>query len=221
MSEAEGVRGVALFDGAGRCVTNNLPAPYEAILLTEVTRRLASSFDIFGSLNDGRVDGFFANCEGGGILLRRLDSYTVLALTTPDVNITMLHVALNVLALNLARAEPSSVLASGKAPEVSRSLTQGADLTSRSSGAYGEQVPPDAVGKALVVQMLGVYVNYTGPAAKVLFKQQLAALGVTARTLRHGQFNDFLTRLAAKIPNPERQQSFIEAARALRQPLRV
>jgi hypothetical protein len=52
-------------------------------------------------------------------------------------------------------------------------------------------------------------------------KQQLAALGVSSRTLRRGQLSDLVSRLSARIPVPSRQQEFASAVQAFRQRISV
>jgi hypothetical protein len=69
------------------------------------------------------------------------------------------------------------------------------------------------VDRRVVQQLLAIYTDYLGPAAKLVFKQQLAAVGVTSRTLRRAQMDDFVARLTARIPVPQRQREFAAAVR--------
>jgi predicted regulator of Ras-like GTPase activity (Roadblock/LC7/MglB family) len=216
LSGTEGVRGVIVFDADGTCVANDLPAPYEPMLLAEAAKRVVDICDVFASLEDGNVNSFSAMGDEGGIVLRYVAPHTLIALTTPTVNMNVLNVAMNVVALNLGRktsgTQPSMTGRKALDPvasQPSQSLSQ--------SGDVGEQpIPPDAVDRALILSLLDVYRNYLGPAAKVVLKQQLAALGVTSRSLRIGQYGDFVMRLAQKIPSVERQREFIFHAQRLR-----
>ena len=79
------------------------------------------------------------------------------------------------------------------------------------------EIPPDAVDRSVLQSLLVIYREYLGPAAKIVFKQQLEGLGVTSRTLRKAQLGDLLTRLSAKIPVAQRQKEFLAAARQLRE----
>lgn len=214
LSKTDGVLGVVVFDDQGTCLVNHLPAPYEPILLAEVVRRLAAVFDVFSSLEDGPPASFSVDCEDGCLVLRRVDHHWVVALTHPDANMNLLNVAMNVVVLNISRGYP----ASGTQAAVTRTLTE--SMTGRSStnlsmsNTGGDvEIPPDAVDRAIVQSLLTIYRDYLGPAAKIVFKQQLAGLGVTSRTLRRGQFGDFVARLAAKIPVAQRQKEFIAAVR--------
>lgn len=213
LSKTDGVLGVVVFDDQGVCLANQLPAPYEPILLSEVVRRLAAAFDVFSSSNEGQPSSFSVDCEDGSLVLRCVDRHWVVALTHPDVNMSLLNVAMNVVVLNLSRGYPSS----GKQP-ASRSLTE--SMTGRSSTSLSisnpdddVEIPPDAVNRTIVQQLLAIYREYLGPAAKMVFKQQLAALGVTSRTLRKPQLADLVARLASKIPVPQRQKEFTTAVR--------
>jgi hypothetical protein len=213
LSKTDGVLGVVVFDDQGTCVVNHLPAPYEPILLSEVVRRLSATFDVFSSLDDGAPTSFSVDCEDGSMVLRCVEHHWVVALTHPDVNMNMLNVAMNVVVLNLGRGFPGS----GTHP-ASHVLTE--SMTSRSSFSLSKstseadvEIPPDAVDRSVVQQLLVIYRDFLGPAAKMVFKQQLAGLGVTSRSLRRVQVGDLVQRLASKIPVAQRQKEFILAAR--------
>lgn len=221
VTSTQGVRGVAVLDASGVCIASELPAPYEPILVEEAVRRLAAVSDAFASLTDGMLNTFSARCEGGLIIVRRVADYLVLTLAAPSVNINLLNVALNVLALNLVRAGAGSGSASraalspasGSVSSVSGTL--GSQMLTASQSVPGEVIPPDAVGRPRVIALLRAYALAIGPAAKVLLRQQLAELGVSSRTLRQSQAQDLIMRLAVKIPAPAQQQEFVDAARAI------
>lgn len=212
LSGTDGVLGSVVFDRTGVCVANDLPAPYEPVLMADFVRRLLGTFDVFASLDDCGVTGLYASCERGGVLLRHVDGHTLVVLTHTDVNVNLLNVALNVAVLNLAREMNNDVSRSRASPiafggQSSHSMSQ--------SGVPGEIIPPDAVGKAIVMRLLETFTEFMGPAARTVMKQQLAALGVSSRTLRHAQYVDLVHRLAARLPSTARQGQFIAAARRL------
>jgi hypothetical protein len=95
--------------------------------------------------------------------------------------------------------------------------SQSSQTLSHSGDIPDQAIPPDAVDRNIILQLLDVYRNFLGPAAKPVLKQQLAALGVTSRSLRAGQYNDFVVRLAHKIPSAERQREFLQSVRMLRE----
>ncbi|HEX2730599.1 MAG TPA: hypothetical protein VHM70_03305 [Polyangiaceae bacterium] len=207
LSKTDGVIGVVVFDEQGRCVANELPPPYEPILMSDVIRRLCSAFDAFSSLDEGEVASFSVDCEEGGVVLRRVEHNWVVALTQADVNMNLLNVAMNVAILNLSRTQHSGTRAATGASTESFAMRSGS-ITSITSSTAGLEVPADAVDRAILHQLLSIYQEYLGPAAKAVLKQQLAALGVTSRTLRRTQFGDLVTRLTSKIPVPQRQREF-------------
>jgi predicted regulator of Ras-like GTPase activity (Roadblock/LC7/MglB family) len=217
LTATEGVRGVIVFDASGTCVANDLPPPYEPALMAEAAKRIALVFDVFASIDDGSVNSFSVNCEAGGVVLRHAPPHTLIALTTPNVNMNVLNVALNVVTLNLARKQSGTQLQTSSRLPADPVASHSSQMLSQSGDIPDQPIPPDAVDRRVLLQLLEVYRNFLGPAAKLMLKQQLSLLGVTSHTLRRAQFGDFVTRLAQKIPSVERQREFVTAARELAQ----
>jgi predicted regulator of Ras-like GTPase activity (Roadblock/LC7/MglB family) len=217
LTGTEGVRGVIVFDADGTCVANDLPAPYEPMLLAEAARRVTDICDVFASLDDGNVYSFSAMGEDGGIVLRYVAPHTLIALTTPTVNMNVLNVAMNVVALNLGRKTSGTRASMASRKPIDSAASPASHSLSQSGDIPDQPIPPDAVERALILQLLEAYRNYLGPAAKIVLKEQLAALGVTSRSLRSGQYGDFVMRLAQRIPSTERQREFISSAQRLRE----
>jgi predicted regulator of Ras-like GTPase activity (Roadblock/LC7/MglB family) len=216
LAGTEGVRGVIVFDADFTCVANDLPPPYEPLLMAEAAKRIGEVCDVFSSLGDGTVSSFSAVGDEGGIVLRYVAPHTLIALTTKSVNMNVLNVAMNVVALNLGRkASGTQPLTSSRAVSDPISSRHHSHTLSQSGDIPEQHIPPDAVDRGVVLELLELYKNFLGPAAKSVLKQQLAGLGVTSRTLRSGQFGDFLVRLAQKIPSTERQREFLTVARQL------
>lgn len=188
LTATEGVRGVIVFDADGNCVANDLPAPYEPALMAEAAKRIALVFDVFASTDDGQIISFSANCDAGGIVLRYAAPHTVIALTTPNVNMNVLNVAMNVVTLNLLRKQSGTQLqATTRAPS-DAVASHSSQMLSQSGDIPEQQIPPDALDRRVILQLLELYRNFLGPAAKLMLKQQLNALGVTSYTLRRSQF---------------------------------
>jgi predicted regulator of Ras-like GTPase activity (Roadblock/LC7/MglB family) len=217
LAGTEGVRGVIVFDADGTCVANDLPAPYDPLLMAEAVKHVSLVCDVFASLEEGTVVSMSAKGEEGGIVLRYVHPHTLIALTTPRVNMNVLNVAMNVVALNLSRKTSGTQPQASTRVNIDPIASQGSMGLSQSGSIPGQQIPPDAVERVLVMQLLELYKNFMGPAAKLVLKQQLAELGVTSRTLRSAQLGDFVARLAQKIPNSERQREFSAAARQLQE----
>ncbi len=221
LSKAEGVFGVVVFDAHGTCLANRLQAPFEPALLAKVVRRLSTAFDAFSSLEDGEATSFSADCQDGSILLRRVDHCWIVVLTYPEFNVNTLNVALNVAVRNLSRGAPGS----GAQAPVRGPADSVANLASASPSpspaASAVDTPPDALDRSVVQQLLVIYTDYLGPASKLVFKQQLATLGATSRTLRRSQLDNLLARLTARIPVPERQRQFAAAVRECRERVKI
>ena len=225
LAKTEGVLGVVIFDDAGNCLMNELPPPYEPILLGEVIKKLSATFDVLSSLEGGDATSFSVDSEDGCLVVRRAEHRWILALASLEANLNLLNVAMNVVALNLSRNGASSGTRPA-APKANTDSLRGmgsvgsmaALSTSHdSSRGMSEEIPPDAVSRSALQRLLAVYTDFLGPAAKPVLKQQLAALGVTSRTLRHSQFSDFLAKLNSKIPTAERQREFLLAVQKLRE----
>lgn len=222
LTKTEGVLGVVIFDDAGNCLANDLPPPYEPILLSEVVKRLSVTFDVLSSLEGGEATTFSVDCEDGCLLVRRAEHRWILAIASLEANVNLLNVAMNVVTLNLSRGvgAPSGTRPAAKAADSvgsMRSMSVGSMSMSQDSTSGGADIPPDAVSRAALQRLLGAYTEFLGPAAKPVLKQQLAALGVTSRTLRQGQLSDFIGRLMSKIPTQERQREFSLAVQNLRE----
>ena len=220
LTKTDGVLGVVIFDDSGQCLANDLPPPYEPILLGEVIKRLSGTFDVLTSLEGGEATTFSVDCEEGCLVVRRAEHRWILAIASLEANLNLLNVALNVVTLTLSRGDGAP---SGTRPAASKVMTDslpslGSLATSHdSTSGHAEDIPPDAVSRAALQRLLAVYTDFLGPAAKSVLKQQLAALGVTSRTLRQAQFADFLARLSSKIPSGDRQREFATAVQKLRE----
>jgi predicted regulator of Ras-like GTPase activity (Roadblock/LC7/MglB family) len=236
LAATAGVRGVLVFDQDDNCLASVLHPPYEPHFVVDAMRRLFSALDVFASLRDGTLSDVSLCCEGGGIVARCTEPHTIVALTEPKTNPNLLSVAMNVVVMNLQKlsgqqlsgqqrsaqarpvpAVPSRVGAARSGVLDSRSHASLSHLGSSrmltTGGSSSEiEIPPDAIPRTRILLILDVYRQSMGPAAKVVFKQELESLGVTSRTLRQEQLGDFLKRLARHIPGLERQQQFIHAA---------
>jgi hypothetical protein len=223
LTATAGVRGVVVFDDHDNCLASVLKPPYEPRFVMDAVKRLMGIFDIFTSLKEGIPADVSLCCEGGSMTARYASPHTIVALTEPDFNPNMLHVAMNVVALNLQRAAsltsgPLSSSGRGAPPKIGFNPTDtaGPSRVLTTTGSSGNQeVPPDAVPREEVLKLLDVYRQFVGPAAKVMLKQELEGLGVSSRTLRKGQLRDFVTRLARRIPSVDRQQQFFQAISAI------
>jgi len=89
------------------------------------------------------------------------------------------------------------------------------------TAAPATPAPPAALRVEMVPiqalrELLNVFTEYFGPAARLVFKQHLAALGVTAQTLPRNELGMFLLELAKTIPSAHQQQEFMAKVQAYR-----
>jgi len=211
LSHTEGVFGAAVFDTHGACLASQLRPPFDPVLLGAVVKQLATVFDAFASLDDGEVATFSADCDEGCIVVRHVDDYCIVVLTYPAFNMNMLNVAINVVVRSLGRDGAPSAAPAAPTPPAATSSSVGVPPPAT------PVVPADAVDRTVVQQFLTIYTDFLGPAAKLVFKQELATLGATSRTLRRSQLSDLMMRLTARIPVPQRQREFTAAIRDYQQ----
>ena len=207
-----GVNAAAIFDSAGECIASELPPPYEPILLADAMDKLNGAYDFFTAMgDDAAMSALSVRCDDGYLLLRKVGDLTTLVLAETKVNVAMLNVALNVLALNMSRRSkaPSAV---GDSQRLSAPPLQGSMWSSPSATS---PPPPDAVGKAPIRDLLHMLQRLVGPAAKLVLKQELTKLGVSARTLRQGQWADLIDALGRRIADADKRRAFAEAAKQL------
>jgi predicted regulator of Ras-like GTPase activity (Roadblock/LC7/MglB family) len=211
LCKTDGVIGALVLDELGACLADHLPPPYEPLLFLELVGRVLSVFDLVATLDEGEPESLLLDCEEGGLVLRRLDREWLMVWTRSEVNLSLLNVALNVAALNLqreGRRNQVDNVPAAVAPRVE---------SVQPSGGNASELPADAVPHAVLRDLVGLYAEYLGPAAKPVFKQQLSELGATVRSLRQAQLTAFVAQLTKFIPRPEQKQAFSEAVRAYRE----
>lgn len=209
-----GVNAAAVFDPSGQCLASELPPPYQPILLSDALDKLNAAYDFFAAMGgDESMTALSARCDDGYLLLRKLGELTTIILAEPKVNVAMLNVALNVLALNVSRRPKEAGEAHmDSSRRISAPPLQGSMWSSPSASS---PPPPDAVGKAAIRDLLHMLQRSLGPAAKLVLKQELTKLGATARTLRKGQWVDLVDGLARRIADAAKRAAFAAAAKAL------
>ncbi len=78
--------------------------------------------------------------------------------------------------------------------------------TSPSQGAAPP--PPNALGPAVMMELTKALARHLGPIAKVVLKEELKKLGVTAHTVARPQFEDLVHLLTRRIPDPNSHKEF-------------
>ncbi len=212
LTNVSGVTGAALFNNTGACVAHKLQPPYEPILLVEAVQELRSAAEMFTYLDDAPFQGFVARLDSGVLVSRQSGDWMVMVLGGSNLKTAMLNVALSVVTLKLKQMGPPSAMASvtaGSAPSVSMSLG------SMGSSGSGGAAPPDAVGTTVMRALLKEFSKQLGPFAKVVLKQELGRMGLSARTCGRQHYDDLIGILAKKIPEPSKREDFIVQVREL------
>ena len=212
LTGVNGVTGAALFNSSGACVAHKLSPPYEPILLVEAVQELRSATEMFTYLDDAPFQGFVARLDSGVVVSRQSGDWMVLVLGSPALKTAMLNVALSVVTLKLKQVGSPAAMAgaaSGSRPSVSMSLG------SMGSSGSGAEAPPDAVGTTVMRALLKELSKQLGPFAKVILKQELGRMGLSARTVGRRHYDDLVKVLAKKIPEGEKKEQFIASVRDL------
>jgi predicted regulator of Ras-like GTPase activity (Roadblock/LC7/MglB family) len=91
-----------------------------------------------------------------------------------------------------------------------------ASTSGRSEG--GQDSSPtvaDAVGKTILDGLLRALARHIGPFAKLIMKEELTKLGLTASTLGFSQYDDFVSLLSRRVQDPTKRREFLTEAEAL------
>ena len=209
LTAIEGVQGAALFNEQGGCVAHQLTPPFEAILLVEAIPELSSAVDMFSYLDKSDFQDFVANLENGTVIARKTGGWLVLIVGSPALQVPLVNVALSVVSIKLKQAGPPPA-----APE--RVATGSMSLGSiAGSVGTGSQIPADAVGINKVRALLKALATQLGPFAKVLLKQEMAKMGVSARTVGYSHYRDLADVLGKRIPDESKRDEFSKQAKAI------
>ncbi len=220
LTQIRGVKGYSVFDARGTCVEHQMPPPYEPILINQAIGELRAAFDAVKCLDESGMDSFVGRFELGCIVLKPLSNHTVMLLTAPDVNMATLNIGLKVALLKLERVESGTLPSRDSVPHSGHNFGARANISSNMSLSPGSpinaaMIPADAVGPAVMSELTKLLAVHIGPMAKVIMKKELAQLGLHPQTVGAAQFNDLVSVLARKVPDPAGGHAFISAARNL------
>ena len=211
LTSVQGVTGAALFNKQGGCVAHVLHPPYEPILLVEAVQELRQAVEMFTYLDSTDFQGFVAHLDSGKVVARQTGEWLVFVLGDDALQTSMLNVALSVVVLKLKAA--------GAPPEAPASVAVGS-MSLGSMGTDGSigtmvETPTDAVGVKVMKALLKELASQLGPFAKVLLKQELGKLGLSARTVGRQHFDDLVKVLSKRIPEEDKRQDFVSRAKQL------
>jgi len=230
-----GVSGAALCNQRGECVLSQLIPPFEPILIKKIVSEVRSVFQMMRYLDDSEPQFLVLHFDDVVVAVRQIEELTLIALATSTTNSTMLGVGLNVVNLKIhehgiANFElaagtgsrsgsglQSSPRPSGTLTSVPAARSEGTVISSPSlSGSDSGQLPaPDFVGDEFVQRLVQALTRQLGPAAKVVFKQQVKHIGLTVGTITSSNLSNVVEALLQRIADVAKREAFLSDVRAL------
>jgi predicted regulator of Ras-like GTPase activity (Roadblock/LC7/MglB family) len=185
------VLGSVLFADDGYCQEVMMPSPYdEPLLLGQVMSEVRAAAELMETLSTAHWNSFVLRYQDGCLVLRTIESLTALVLAGANVNLTMLNVGFNVVALKLTRPTAHRDAASGQYP-----------------------IPPPLTAASVLDPLTKAFARYVGPMAKLLIQGELSRLGAgTSPTAQ--QIEDLVSALVRRI-DPAKQSAFHAEAQAI------
>lgn len=203
LREIPGVLGAALFDATDACVEQALTPPYDAELLLHALLEVRAGLQAAGGLDPVDPVSFWAQGEGGSIVLRFLGGSIVVVVTGPAVNPSMLAVGFTVVERRI-RGEAS------RPPRPAASAPPAPAQRPASTPPPGGQ----PIGAVVVDGLVGLLAKQIGPVARLVVREGLGKVAATADTLDTTRYKDFIRYLTSQISEPERAARFLEDVRA-------
>lgn len=190
------VWGAALYSEEGLCIENRLQPPYEESFVQGVLRDLVAASESYAFLDPSPVAMAIAKAGSGLLAFMCRNRMRVLALADSDVNPVFLHVAFGSLGKKLDALGDDLTSLSANSLGVA---TSGSHLTIDASQI--ERLPPtQAVPVEEMKRVLTAYTSFAGPAARMVMKHELKALGFGSSSLPREHFELFIQKLTARLP---------------------
>ena len=225
-----GVAGAALFDDDDRCVAAALHPPLDEALIERAMRTLRQALVVLNVSFDSETtwSGLFLRCEGGHVIVKRVEGHTVLVVGEPSLNVAMINVGLNVAAMSLRGGrlgrgtEPRGLLGprpgQGSQPIPAQTPPPGDFLDPRaartvgySSGSSGgaEVAAASVVPRATLELVLRALARHLGPAARAVIQAELVAIGVVPQAVPLACYSDLIDQVARHIPEAGGRTAFL------------
>jgi hypothetical protein len=231
-----GVSGAALCNQQGECVLSQLIPPFEPILIKKIVVEVRGMFRMMRYLDDSEPQLLVLHLDEIVVAVRQIEELTLIALATTTINSTMLSVGFNVVHLKvLDHGITNFELAAGTgsrsgsglqsqprfssgtpplAPIARREIStiSSADLSVPDSG---QLAAPDFIGTELVERLVKALARQLGPAAKVVFKQQVKHIGLTIGTITRSNLSTVVDALVQRVTDVAKREAFLTDVRAL------
>jgi hypothetical protein len=231
-----GVSGAALFNQQGECVLSQLIAPFEPILIKKIVSEVGGVFQMMRYLDDSEPQFLVLHLDEVVVAVRKIQDLTLVALATSTTNSTMLSVGFNVVYLKIldhgianfelaAGTGPRPGIGSQSPPRASGGMpaavpiahSEGTAIGSARLGMSdsGELVAPDFIGEDLVQRLVKALARQLGPAARVVFKQQVKHIGLTVGTITPSNLSTVVDALLLRVTDVGKREAFLSDVRAL------
>ncbi|HEX8113922.1 MAG TPA: hypothetical protein VF516_39595 [Kofleriaceae bacterium] len=227
-----GVNGAALCNQQGECVLSQLIPPFEPILIKKIVSEVRGVYQTIRYLDDSDPQFLVLHLDDVVVAVRQIEELTVVALATSTTNSTMLSVGFNVVYLKVldhgianfelaAGTGPRPGSGSHSPPRPSSRTPTGVPIA-RSEGTAslsisdsGQPVAPDFIGDELVQRLVKALARQLGPAARLVFKQQVKHIGLTVGMITPNNLPTVVDALLQRVTDAAKREAFLSDVRAL------
>lgn len=228
-----GVIGAVVFGKNGECVIDHLVPPFEPILVAEILSQITEVNENYRVLEDDMVVvSTSLKFTNGYFLVRSMPSYSLIVITSEQVNLARIAITMNVAMIKLTKQEqkvarippppPPPSLPNAMASiqfNTDNILTplppdlgvSGSSLGISLSGDWSkkQQCSKKAVGMKVMRHLLKIFVKYRGQQGLAILEQELNTIGVRPATMPASGFADLIHQLSRHIPDQNERTSFI------------
>ena len=198
------VRGASLFTDSGLCLEHRLTAPYAQEHIAGVLKDLVVAFESYRYMEPASVSLALARASDGVLAFMSANQFRVLALADTGVNLAFIQVAFGALRNKLETLDASSIShVSGS--DVLQSADSHLSIDASKLGKISNNAP---VNSRRLKRVIAAFTEFAGPAARLVVKQELKALGATAQTMTRPQFDQLIQRLSARLATDEQRNAF-------------
>lgn len=236
LARVPGVSGAALCNQRGECVLSQLIPPFEPILIKKIVSEVRGVFQMMRYLDDSEPQFLVLHLDDVVVAVRQIEELTLVALATSTTNSTMLGVGLNVVHLKIldhgianfelaagTGSRPGSGSQSlprfggGTPPPVPTARSEGTAFASGSLSFFdsGQPAAPDFIGDEIVQRLVKALARQLGPAAKVVFKQQVKHVGLTVGAITPNNLSTVVDALLQRVTDVAKREAFLSDVRAL------
>jgi hypothetical protein len=231
-----GVSGAALCNQQGECVLSRLIPPFEPILIKKIVSVVRGVFQMMRYLDDSEPQFLVLHLDDVVVAVRQIEELTLVAFATSTTNSTMLGVGFNVVNLKIqehgianfelaagtgSRSGSGSQslprFSGGTPPPVPIARSEGTVIGSASFSIFdsGQPAAPDFIGDELVQRLVKALARQLGPAAKVVFKQQVKHIGLTVGAITSNNLSTVVDALLQRVTDVAKREAFLSDVRAL------